>query len=76
MTHDPGRLCVCGHPRQAHEHYRAGAECALCPDAGCRRFRPAPRARAILLSRTRATLRRLLTPRWPRQRRQRYGTGP
>jgi hypothetical protein len=31
--------CRCGHGRLAHEHYRAGTECALCPD--CRRFRPA-----------------------------------
>jgi hypothetical protein len=31
-------LCRCGHERLAHEHYRAGTECALCPD--CPRFRP------------------------------------
>jgi hypothetical protein len=34
-------LCVCGHAREAHEHYRAGTDCALCPDAACRRWRPA-----------------------------------
>jgi hypothetical protein len=27
----PGRLCVCGHPKQAHQHYRPGTDCALCP---------------------------------------------
>ncbi|MEU8818318.1 hypothetical protein [Actinoplanes sp. NPDC048796] len=32
-------LCVCGHPRRAHEHYRPGAECALCEAASCPRFR-------------------------------------
>jgi hypothetical protein len=24
------RACVCGHPKQAHQHYRAGTDCALC----------------------------------------------
>lgn len=24
------RLCTCGHPRAAHEHYRRGSDCALC----------------------------------------------
>jgi hypothetical protein len=24
------RLCVCGHPKKAHLHYRRGTECALC----------------------------------------------
>lgn len=28
--------CVCGHPQDAHEHYRAGSDCALCD---CPRFR-------------------------------------
>ncbi len=31
-------MCRCGHPQHAHEHYRAGSECALCAD--CPRFRP------------------------------------
>ena len=22
--------CRCGHPRTAHQHYRAGSDCALC----------------------------------------------
>lgn len=29
--------CKCGHPRQAHEHYRPGTSCSLC---GCKRYRP------------------------------------
>lgn len=28
--------CVCGHVRDAHEHYRPGTDCALCD---CPRFR-------------------------------------
>jgi len=32
-------LCVCGHAREAHEHYRRGSDCALCGAAGCHRFR-------------------------------------
>ena len=32
---DP-KPCRCGHQRQAHEHYRRGTDCALCP---CQRFR-------------------------------------
>jgi hypothetical protein len=31
------RLCMCGHPYTAHQHYRRGKECSLCPD--CRRWR-------------------------------------
>lgn len=26
---DPGP-CACGHPWDAHEHYREGTECSLC----------------------------------------------
>jgi hypothetical protein len=29
-------LCRCGHPRAAHEHYRAGTDCAQCD---CPRYR-------------------------------------
>lgn len=32
-------LCTCGHPRTAHEHYRPGTECSLCPLGGCTRFK-------------------------------------
>ena len=31
-------LCRCGHHKLAHEHHRAGTECALCPDGSCDRF--------------------------------------
>ncbi|KAA1425826.1 hypothetical protein F0U47_15870 [Nocardioides antri] len=37
----PDDLCVCGHPRKAHEHLRRGTDCALCPAGGCSRFRRA-----------------------------------
>jgi hypothetical protein len=30
------RDCTCGHSSQAHEHYRRGTDCGLCP---CVRFR-------------------------------------
>ncbi len=36
---DP-KPCRCGHVRRAHEHYRSGTDCALCP---CQRFRNAAR---------------------------------
>ncbi|WP_221502020.1 hypothetical protein [Actinoplanes octamycinicus] len=36
-TEDAG--CVCGHPFAAHQHYRAGSECALCGPQRCPRFR-------------------------------------
>ena len=36
MTVAPGPVCrTCGHDRRAHEHYRAGTDCALCD---CPRF--------------------------------------
>jgi hypothetical protein len=31
--------CRCGHARAAHEHYRRGTDCALCP-GDCPRYRP------------------------------------
>jgi len=33
------QLCVCGHPRKAHEHYRPGTDCSLCVPGVCDRFR-------------------------------------
>jgi hypothetical protein len=53
---DGNAVCRCGHRRHAHEHYRSGTECALCPD--CPRFRLAPG----LAGRLAATLRRHLRP--------------
>ena len=32
--------CACGHPIQAHEHYRRGRECALCQCGHPRRVPP------------------------------------
>ncbi|MFT4110160.1 hypothetical protein [Propionicimonas sp.] len=34
-------VCVCGHPKSAHEHYRKGTECALCDVSVCGAYRPA-----------------------------------
>ncbi|WP_280115017.1 hypothetical protein [Kineococcus rubinsiae] len=34
-----GRVCsACGHPREAHQHYRRGTDCSV-RDCGCPRFR-------------------------------------
>jgi hypothetical protein len=32
-------LCVCSHPRSAHEHYRSGSDCTVCGAEVCPRFR-------------------------------------
>jgi hypothetical protein len=39
------QVCVCGHDRAAHQHYRAGSDCAICADPACGRFRSPARAR-------------------------------
>ncbi len=31
-----GAVCVCGHSRENHEHYRRGSDCSSC---GCRQYR-------------------------------------
>lgn len=36
-------LCNCGHVLDAHEHYRAGTDCAICGRSGCRKFQPVTR---------------------------------
>jgi hypothetical protein len=33
--------CVCGHQKDAHEHYRPGADCGVCGATACAAFRPA-----------------------------------
>ena len=30
-------ICVCGHGQEAHQHYRPGTDCSLCP---CPKWRP------------------------------------
>ena len=35
--------CTCGHPKAAHEHYRAGTDCGVCGATACAGFRPAER---------------------------------
>jgi hypothetical protein len=32
---------MCGHGKEAHEHYRRGTDCSLCPAGECTRFRSA-----------------------------------
>jgi hypothetical protein len=29
------KVCRCGHPHAAHEHYRRGTDCGICGVAGC-----------------------------------------
>ena len=31
--------CVCGHAREAHEHYRRGTDCGVCGAEQCLEFR-------------------------------------
>ena len=31
--------CVCGHAREAHEHYRPGHDCGACGARGCADYR-------------------------------------
>ena len=31
--------CVCGHARDAHEHYRSGSDCGICGAAKCAAYR-------------------------------------
>lgn len=37
----PNTVCVCGHAKDAHEHYRRGTDCATCGAEVCPRFRRA-----------------------------------
>lgn len=39
MSELGANTCRCGHEREAHDHYRAGTECALCGAEGCPRYR-------------------------------------
>ena len=32
-------MCVCGHSKDVHEHYRAGSDCGVCGRDVCPRFR-------------------------------------
>lgn|GEM_PF-1995902 len=31
-------MCACGHPFEAHEHYRKGTECSICDVRTCSAF--------------------------------------
>lgn len=31
--------CMCGHLREAHEHWRDGSDCGSCPEGECSRYR-------------------------------------
>lgn len=37
----PPGTCVCGHPAEAHEHYRAGDDCGACGVEVCEHYRAA-----------------------------------
>ena len=32
-------LCVCLHPKAAHEHWRRGTDCGICGSDTCRAYR-------------------------------------
>jgi hypothetical protein len=32
-------VCACGHPQEAHEHYRRGSDCGICGAVQCASFR-------------------------------------
>lgn len=34
------RTCLCGHPEEMHEHYRAGDDCGSCGPEACSSFHP------------------------------------
>jgi len=36
----PPGTCTCGHPAEAHEHYRAGDDCGACGAAVCAHYAP------------------------------------
>jgi ethanolamine ammonia-lyase large subunit len=40
MADDDAR-CVCGHVKEAHEHYRRGSDCGICGSAICGAYRAA-----------------------------------
>ncbi|GAA1284244.1 hypothetical protein GCM10009609_56510 [Pseudonocardia aurantiaca] len=35
--------CTCGHPKAAHDHYRAGTDCGVCGATACAKFRSVKR---------------------------------
>jgi len=37
----PPGMCLCGHPHEAHEHYRAGDDCGACGTEVCSHYRAA-----------------------------------
>jgi hypothetical protein len=43
-----GKTCSCGHDKQAHLHYRAGSDCAVC---GCGKYHRSLLSRLWALSR-------------------------
>lgn len=39
--------CVCGHAKEAHEHYRQGTDCGACGATACAAFRPSAAPPAV-----------------------------
>jgi hypothetical protein len=39
---DEYEVCVCGHPKTVHEHFRDGDDCGRCGKEKCPRYRRAP----------------------------------
>lgn len=42
-----GLTCRCGHVKGAHEHYRRGSECSLCPPGACGHFKAIARRATV-----------------------------
>ena len=42
MQGSMGKVCVCGHQEESHEHYRFGSDCSICEGSGCDRYMHAP----------------------------------
>jgi hypothetical protein len=48
-------VCVCGHPRAAHEHYRRGTNCSLCVRGACHSYRSSTNVVRWVLTRLRTS---------------------
>lgn len=48
MQGSMGKVCVCGHQEESHEHYRFGSDCSICGVPSCDRYLHAPWGRIWL----------------------------
>ena len=50
--------CLCGHGRDAHDHFRAGSDCGACGATDCGKYRSVDRRTGGALGRVRRRLAR------------------